>query len=572
MGVSNYNFGNFSNADNGENKRLLGAILFSVMFLAVWNFFTAPSEEELAQMEKNRKKSSVEISIDGTENGDSVIALKNTKNALKVEKKKEKKEIFLQNDKVNVGFDIANNRMTFYALKHFKQHEKSIKNITLLDDEHFFETGWLGDVKNNDIKWQVKSKTNNSIVLIGNYNNFVFENSYFLNDDYTVRISKKVVNNGSSAVSVADYSRISEKNTTDRIENIGAFRGVLFVNEDKVNEFNYDKIAKNTITQSGKLGSWIGFSDQYWITALASKNKNDEANISYSAKHGNRQDDIYQVDFCSDLLTLKSGEKIEKETLLIVAPKKLELLQDIEKKYGLQKFDKAIDFGMFYFLSKPLLIILKRLNSISGNFGVAIILLTILVRMIIFPLANRSYRVSAKMKKIAPQIEEVRKRCGDDKKTLQTETYKIYKDNNVNPMSAIFPLLLQIPIFFALYKVLVISIEMRDAPFIGWIIDLSTRDPSSVFNLFGLLNFEVPAILQIGLLPCLMGLTMFIQQKLNPMTGIDPTQAKMMKFFPVIFTIMFASMPAGLVLYWICSNIFTIIQQGVLIKIVNREK
>ena len=571
--MSNYNFGNFSNSDSGESKRLLGAILFSVMFLAVWNFFTAPSEEELAQMEKNRKKSDIEVSIEGADNGTN-ISLSEKSRALKA-KKKEKREIFLQNDKVNVGFDVANNRITFYSLKHFKQHEKSIKNITLLDDEHFFETGWLGDIKNDEINWRVKNKTANSVVLIGNYNNLVLENSYFLNDDYTITVHKKVVNNGKLSVSIADYSRISEKNTTDRIENIGAFRGVLFVNEDNVDEFTYDKIIKNSIQKNGTKGSWIGFSDQYWITALASKDnndKNDITNVVYSAKRGNRQDDIYQVDFCSDLLNLNSGDKIEREILLVVAPKKLELLQEIEKKHELQKFDKAIDFGMFYFLSKPLLIILKRLNSISGNFGVAIILLTILVRMIIFPLANRSYRVSAKMKKIAPQIDEVRKRLGDDKKALQMETYKIYKDNNVNPMSAIFPLLLQIPIFFALYKVLVISIEMRDAPFIGWIIDLSTKDPSSIFNLFGLLHFEVPAILQIGLLPCLMGFTMFIQQKLNPMTGVDPTQAKMMKFFPIIFTIMFASMPSGLVLYWICSNIFTIIQQGVLIKIVNREK
>ncbi len=568
--MSNYNFGNFSNSDNGESKRLLGAILFSVMFLAVWNFFTSPSEEELAKMEQNRKKNNVEVSVDATRDDNGLITTESIKDTSNAKKKKEKKEIFLQNDKVNVGFDVVNNRITFYSLKGFKQHEKSLKNVILLDDEHFFESGWLGDVKNGEIDWKVKSKNDNSIVLSGKNGNFSFEMSYFLNDDYTISVKQKVINNNGKAVNVANYSRISEKNTTDRIENVGAFRGVLFVNEDKVNEFTYDKIGKGTIAQEGNKGSWIGFSDQYWITALAYQEQNDVMNIRYSAKKGNHKDDIYQVDFCSNLMLLKNGEQIEKESLLVVAPKKLELLQEIEKKHELQKFDKAIDFGMFYFLSKPLLIILKRLNSISGNFGVAIILLTILVRMIIFPLANRSYRVMAKMKKISPQMEEIKKRCGDDKKTLQTETYKLYKDNNVNPASAFFPLLLQIPIFFALYKVLVISIEMRDASFIGWIVDLSSRDPSSVFNLFGLLNFDVPVVLQIGLLPCLMGLTMFIQQKINPMTGVDPAQAKMMKFFPLIFTIMFASMPAGLVLYWICSNIFTIIQQSVLIKIVNK--
>ena len=267
-----------------------------------------------------------------------------------------------------------------------------------------------------------------------------------------------------------------------------------------------------------------------------------------------------------------NGKYIETETIALVAPKQLELLQKFGEKYKIEKIDKIIDFGIFYFLSKPLLIILKKLYSFTNNFGIAIILLTILVRIIIFPLANKSYKVMAKMKKIAPEIKSLQEQYKDDRSALQIAMYNIYRREKINPMSAIVPLFFQIPIFLALYKVLTISIEMRDASFFGWIVDLSSRDPSSIFNLFGLLNFDVPEALQIGVLPISMGFTMWMQQKFNPTNiGMDPSQQKIMKWLPFVFTIMFASMPAGLVLYWSCSNIFTIMQQFIILKIINKE-
>ena len=202
----------------------------------------------------------------------------------------------------------------------------------------------------------------------------------------------------------------------------------------------------------------------------------------------------------------------------------------------------------------------------------AIILLTILVRMIIFPLANRSYKATARMKNVAPKLKELKETYANDRRALQMATYELYKQENINPMSAIVPMLFQIPVFFALYKVLVISIEMRDAPFIGWIVDLSSKDPTSIFNLFGLLPYEVPQFLQIGVLPIFMGLTMFVQQLMTPMPQMDKSQQKIFKWMPIILTFILAPMPAGLVLYWSCSNIFTIIQQSVIFKLSKTSK
>ena len=556
--MTDYNFVNLRNTNNNENRNLLFAIAVSMLFLTFWNIFTSPSEEEI-------KKQQEQIKIEKE------LKEKSTQNDVKIAQqqtvKREKKEVFLKNKKIHIGFDVVNNRITFLALKDYKQHEQSIKNVVLLDNEHFIENGWIGTYKNNDINWKLDKQGDNFVSIIGNKNGITFATKYEIDEDYSVKIKQKITNNSGKNIEVSNYSRAFLKETTDRIENSYAFRGILVMNDDKINELQYDKIQKQnkefTTTQSG----WIGVSDQYWITALIN-NKNE--NTTYTARY-NKDKNSYQIDIHNNMESLQNGDSLEAFNIAFIAPKQLELLHNFGEKYNVAKIDKAIDFGMFYFLSKPLLIILKRLFTLTGNFGIAIILLTILVRIIIFPLANKSYKAMAKMKTLSPKLKEIQEQYKDDKKASQMAIYELYKQEKINPMSAIVPLFFQIPIFFALYKVLVISIEMRDAPFFGWIVDLSSKDPSSIFNLFGLLNFNVPAPLQIGVLPIIMGFTMWCQQRLQPTTGIDPMQQKIIKWMPVIFTIMFASMPAGLVLYWSCSNIFTIIQQTIILKIVNKD-
>ena len=581
---------------------MLITIAISMFFLTIWQIFTTPSEEELKQQQEKTK---IEKRISNDEVKNNIQSQNKVETSIK---NREKKEVFLKNKNIHIGFDVANNRITFLALQGYKQHEKSIKNIILLDDEHFIENGWIGTYSNKDINWKLNKKGGDFVSVIGEKDGLIFETIYTIGESYDVKIKQILTNknNKQNYISIAPYSRASLKDTQDRIENSSAFRGVLLMNDGKVKEIEYKDIKKHSITNKSSNNGWIGFSDQYWLTGLFalqdktnsnqcknyvgsySKEKQIETEkcmlkTTYEVKY-NKEKDIYQIDFYSKDEDEKNNEQYYKlypngnnkavhEMVVYVGPKKLEVLSDFEKKYNFEKVDKAIDFGIFYFISKPLLIILKRLYAITGNFGIAIILLTILVRMIIFPLANRSYRTMAQMKKIQPRMKELQETYKDDKKAFQVAMYQLYAENHINPMSSIIPLFLQIPIFFALYKVLVISIEMRDAPFFGWIVDLSSKDPSSLFNLFGLLNFDVPAILQIGVLPILMGFTMWIQQILQPANAsIDPTQQKIMRWMPVIFTFMFASMPAGLVLYWTCSNIFTIIQQSVIMKLLNNNK
>lgn len=561
--MSNYGFTNLRNtANNSENKRLLTAIMCSMLFLTVWNFFFSPSEEELKKQET--------VKMEKIKNENNEYKEKNTKanNILNSKQNRAKKEVFLKNKNVHVGFDVANNKITFLALKNYKQHEGSVKNVILLDNEHFIESGWVGTYKNSDINWKLGEKTADRISIVGEINGIKFKTLYEIDDNYGIKIKQRITNNSGKNISVSNYSRAFLKDTVDRIENSYAFRGVLTMNDGKIEENKYEKIQKQNIEKNTNNCGWIGFSDQYWVTALMS-NKKEET--TYAARYIKGKNS-YQIDISSSPKTVLNGKYIETETIALVAPKQLELLQKFGEKYKIEKIDKIIDFGIFYFLSKPLLIILKKLYSFTNNFGIAIILLTILVRIIIFPLANKSYKVMAKMKKIAPEIKSLQEQYKDDRSALQIAMYNIYRREKINPMSAIVPLFFQIPIFLALYKVLTISIEMRDASFFGWIVDLSSRDPSSIFNLFGLLNFDVPEALQIGVLPISMGFTMWMQQKFNPTNvGMDPSQQKIMKWLPFVFTIMFASMPAGLVLYWSCSNIFTIMQQFIILKIINKE-
>jgi len=252
--------------------------------------------------------------------------------------------------------------------------------------------------------------------------------------------------------------------------------------------------------------------------------------------------------------------------MLYTGAKELNVIKKYHLEYNIPLFDRVIDFGWFYFLTKPLLGFIKILYNICGNFGVAIILFTVVIRLALFPLAHKSYKSMAKLKKVAPKMKELKEKFGNDKKAFNISVVELYRKEKVNPAAGCLPLILQIPVFFALYKVLIVSIEMRDAPFVFWLKDLSESDPTSIFNLFGLLPYVVPKFLQIGILPIFMGFTLFLQQKFNPQPA-DPNQAKMMKVLPFLFTFLFAGFPSGLVLYWSVNNLISISQQWLVSKI-----
>ena len=471
--MGNYSFGNFREQNLGaESKKMLIAMGATMFLLTIWSIFTSPNEEELKEIQKQTKTENVKQGNKLL--NDEIFNTNITSNNSKRSLKNNKKEVFSENDNYKIGIDVANNRISYFELKKYKKHELNNDNVILLDDEHFIESGWFGDINNKDIIWNKYDINKDAITVFGEKGSIKFTTKYFFDKNYAIKIKQSVKNSGNKNVKLNNYSRVYLKDTSDRIENSYAFRGALLMNDNKVNEIDYSKIDKQAITNETKNNGWVGFSDQYWITALIS---NDQNNTTYNIRK-HTDNNAYQADISNEIFELKQGEEKQVENVALISPKKLEILKQNGEKYNIEKIDKAIDFGIFYFLSKPLLIILKKLYTISGNFGIAIILLTILVRLIIFPLANKSYKTMAKMKNLSPKLQEIKEKYKDDRKALQMATYQVYKDEKINPASAIIPMLFQIPIFFALYKVLIISIEMRDAAFVGWIVDLSSRDPS----------------------------------------------------------------------------------------------
>jgi YidC/Oxa1 family membrane protein insertase len=264
-------------------------------------------------------------------------------------------------------------------------------------------------------------------------------------------------------------------------------------------------------------------------------------------------------------LELAGGQTVKLEERVFAGAKQVHLLDHYEKTYGIARFDLAIDFGWFYFLTKPIFSFLNMINSLLGNFGLSILLLTVLIKLALFPLANKSYRSMAKMKSLAPELAKLKEKHGDDRIKMNEEMMGLYRKYQINPLAGCLPMVLQIPVFFALYKVLFVTIEMRHAPFFGWIHDLSAPDPTTLFNLFGLIPWTPPSYLMIGIWPILMGLTMFMQQRLNPQPS-DPIQAKMFMFMPLFFTALLAQFSAGLVIYWAWNNMLSIAQQALIMR------
>jgi YidC/Oxa1 family membrane protein insertase len=271
---------------------------------------------------------------------------------------------------------------------------------------------------------------------------------------------------------------------------------------------------------------------------------------------GNR----YQADYRGEAVTVEPGKTLKITNRLFAGAKEVEVLDQYRDRYNIPLFDRAIDFGWFYFLTKPIFHLLNFIYAFVGNFGVAILALTVMVKLVMYPLANKSYTSMSQMKLLMPKVKELQERYGDDKMKMNTELMALYKREKINPMSGCLPILVQIPVFFSLYKVLFVTIEMRHAPFFGWIQDLSAADPTNVFTLFGLVPWDAPHFLHIGIWPLIMTATMVIQQRLNPKPA-DPVQATVIQYMPFIFLFLFANFPAGLVVYWAWNNTLSIVQQ-----------
>ena len=395
-----------------------------------------------------------------------------------------------------------------------------------------------------------------------------------INDDYLFVFEDSVTSTLPGDITLYPYGLVRRHGTPATTGMYILHEGPLGVFDETLNEEDYDDLrdagADGIKITPETAGGWVGITDKYWLAALLPTQAKNY-NFGFQSLAGNA--DRYQVDFIDpNGLLLAAGGAITSESRLFAGAKKVALLDYYAEQLNIPNFDLAIDFGWFYFLTKPFFYAINWLFGLFGNFGVAVLAFTVLVKLAFFPLANKSYRSMAKMRLLAPKLKTLRERFGEDRQKLNQEMMALYKAEQVNPAAGCLPVLLQIPVFFALYKVLFVTIEMRHAPFFGWITDLSAPDPTSIFNMFGLLPYSVsflPPFLQLGIWPILMGVSMFLQMRLNPAPP-DPIQAKVFQFMPIFFTFLLATFPAGLVIYWTWNNLLSMAQQWYILKRVAR--
>lgn len=440
---------------------------------------------------------------------------------------------------------------------------------------YFAEIGWLSAdpsiaLPSADTEWSTGLDTATLTVdrpLILTWDNgggLTFRRTISIDKDYLFTIYDEVENTTNTAVSLFPYGLVAR---VDIPEIQGFFilhEGPLGVFDETLKEVDYDDLQETPLETVSSTGGWIGFTDKYWLAALAhDQSQQIEAAFRHSSPNAR---DRFQTDFRSTNATvIQPGTTASAKTYLFAGAKRVELLDGYAENPGISRFDLAIDFGWFYFLTKPFFYCLIWLQGILGNFGLAILGLTVGLRLLLFPLANKQFRAMNKLKKLQPEMKKLQEKYADDNTRKNQELMELYKREKANPAAGCLPILIQIPIFFALYKVLFVTIEMRQEPFYGWISDLSAPDPTSIFNLFGLIPIDLPSFLAIGAWPIIMGITMYLQQKLNP-APTDPIQAKIMSFLPLIFTFLLATFPAGLVIYWAWSNALGILQQWVIMR------
>ena len=439
-------------------------------------------------------------------------------------------------------------------------------------DAYFAQSGWIPvggnvEVPGPETLWTAdrdELTSDHPVTLTwDNGAGLVFTRTIAVDEHYLFTINQRVENRGAGAVTLAPYALLSRFGEPPTSGFFILFEGPLGVINGTLKEVSYEDLREEGSIQLATTGGWIGITDKYWLSALV-PNQNEPVDMRFI--HQRPQNiDQFQVDFVGGQQVVPPGGTAASESRLFAGAKVVTLIDKYAERYGIDRFDLAIDWGWFYFLTRPVFYALNFLNQHLGNFGLAILALTVLIKLAFFPLANKSYKAMAQMRKLQPEVMRLRERFADDRARLNQEMMALYKREKVNPASGCLPILIQIPVFFALYKVLFVTIEMRHAPFFGWIRDLSAPDPTSVFNLFGLIPWTPPQFLMIGAWPLIMGLTMFLQQKLNPQPP-DPLQARIFMILPLVFTFMLAHFPAGLVIYWTWNNILSIIQQWVIMR------
>ncbi len=557
-----------------NQKNLLLAVVFSLIILIAFDFFFGP--KSLTEKKNTDSEADSQIIDPDTPTIDNSLVQKPKTTLLN------EKRITFQADRIEGSINLYGATLDDLVLSDYFETIKKEKKVKVLHKEgtpspYFLRMGWASTDKNVELPdknslW--KSSKNNfdkeSIQLEWeNKNGLFIKRNISFDENFMITITDEVINKTKKTIELTNFSYLRRKNYLPENKFFILHEGPLGVFNDTLKEISYDDLEENEeIVESTKNG-WIGYTDHYWQIAIF-----PDTNESFKARFKSlkNQRNSVQIDFINNnIKSLKPDENLITKSYVFAGAKEVPLIDKYIEQLKVNKLDLSVDFGWFYFLTKPLFYALHFLSTMFENFGVGIIILTIFIRILMFPLANKSFKSMNSMRILTPEIKRIRERYKDDRAKMNQEMFALYREKKINPAAGCIPILIQIPIFFALYKVLFVSIEMRHAPFFGWIKDLSAPDPTSIFNLFGLIPWDPPSFLTIGIWPLLMGLTMYLQQKINPPPP-DPIQAKIFMMLPFIFTFLLATFPSGMVVYWTVNNILSIGQQYILLNRQKKEK
>jgi len=569
---------------NQDNRNLVLAIVCSALLVIGYQiFYELPKQQALEEQALLEQKDLILTAPEQTSNNEKIA-----ETSIQQTEIVNAPRITIDTPSIEGSISLAGARIDDIVLKNYTktldENSSKIRFFNRIDDTkpYFAEFGWIGseeiNLPNSTSIWNANQSVlqpGKPVTLSYETTSLKFTRVFEINEDYLIKITDKVKNTGISDTTLYPYGLV-RRTGLPKVDGLFILHeGPIAVINEELKEVDYNDLIDDgdEIISSEIDGGWIGITDKYWLAALIPDQKDrSEFAFRYSKKSTGQ----WQSDWRGSAKILSSGSEIETTSHLYAGAKKLALLDKVEEDIGAYRFDLAIDFGWFYFLTKPFFYTLNWLSKYLGNFGLAIIGLTIIIKILFFPLQNGSYRSMAKMRALQPKLTELRERYKGDQQALNKAMMEMYRSEKVNPAAGCLPIFIQIPVFFALYKVLYVTIEMRHAPFYGWINDLSAKDPTSILNLFGLLpysvqNWPIPDFFQLGVWPIIMGASMWLQFRLNP-TPPDPIQARIFAWMPVIFTFLLATFPAGLVIYWTINNLLSIGQQWLIMRQTNKAK
>jgi len=551
-----------------DSKNVIAAIALSSAVIVLYSLFFIPEQSTTKQNLSEKNKIEQNTDTPSLDEKETIVQISREDALNKSER------VQFENQNIFGSISLNGAAIDDLTFKNYKVSLDSDERVTLLnprniEEGYFVESGFVTTDKNIDIP-----NANTTWSLVGNnkltkqspiklsWNNdqgITFEKEISLDDKFLFTVKQRVINSSDKKYDFYSYGQIIRNKIPDGLSNFYILHeGLIATLDDELIEEDYDDIQEQKFSRTSQKG-WLGVGDKYYVSSIIPpKNKEFKTTFDYKNK--------FRANFITtDPQELNKNSVIEDKLQIIIAVKRVDVIDGYAESLKIDKFDLVIDWGFLYFITKPLFFGIDYFFKLLGNYGLAIIAITICIRLTFFPLANFSFRSMAKMKALQPEMVRLKELHKDDKMKLQQEMMALYKKEKVNPMSGCLPILVQIPVFFALYKVLFVTIEMRQMPFYGWIQDLSERDPTSIFNLFGLLPYDVPSFLVIGAWPVAMGVSMWIQQKLNP-APTDAMQAKIFMFFPLFLTVILAPFPSGLVIYWTVNNILTMAQQVFIMK------